>query len=961
MSPADLLSQGLKSGWPAEPVGHYGGTGDWAAYLILLAALSLRLYRLPFQSIWWDEGHSLFVASHSLAAIPTIPAMDVHPPLYFWLLHVWMGLAGSSEFALRFLSVLFGVLTVALMYRVGRSTMGVNGGRITALLAAFSGLYLAYSQEVRMYTLVSALSVASIYFLHEYLRADVSARRKWLIPYAIVNALGLYTHYFFGFLVIFQNLFWLGALTASGGWRRPKEWLMWVAGQSLTVTLLAPQLYTAARQVTSYKNTNLIPPGFAEFWVSCWRAFTLGLDDWAGQDRGWMLLCLAILLVGLLARYVPRPDRRVKVASVGFWLACFVVPLLFYYAVLLDRASFSPRYMMVVTPALYALLAFAVWQLGRRWVPLGVLALVGLLGMFVFADYRYFFDPSTYKDETRELARFLEETATAHDVIFIDVPHPLGYYYHGAAPQRYLFVDINTIADVLSEACQGRDRLFFVQWRQSDTDPRGAVLFLMDKYAAYRGQKRFRGYQVSWYDLPSHLEFSLPVDPEPARVNFGNQLWLVGQAYGGRGMGETSTDEEVRTSATPSGTHAWVTLRWQAAQEARPSEDYRAALYLRDGQGHQVGQVDKTLFNDRHLRTAGWRPGESALNVYILPVAPGTLPGEYTIYLSVYRAADSSPLVVLDGQGAPRGTLVPIGRLRVVHPAHPAAVAELNIQTPFEEPMGSEVLLLGYDLSDRTIAPGRELTLALYWQARDDMDRDYRSRLSLYGADGAFQAEISSRPIGGHYPTSSWTPGDIWRDWTDALIPAAMPAGRYELRLGLCRPDGLAPSCAPEVSLGEVTVEGRAHRFDRPHVPEPLEANFGGKIKLIGYRLEEYAAPVLTVTFYWQALEQMETSYKVFTHLLSADLRMWGQKDDFPGAGALLTTGWLPGEFLEDTYEMPVDPAAPPGDYRLEFGFYDPATGERLPVIDESGQILADHVILSVVRIKTPQGDKQGL
>ncbi|HRV91197.1 MAG TPA: hypothetical protein P5526_03430, partial [Anaerolineae bacterium] len=59
------------------------------ALLILWLALALRLYRLDFQSIWWDEGHSIFVASHPVTAIPTLPAMDVHPPAYFSLLHVW--------------------------------------------------------------------------------------------------------------------------------------------------------------------------------------------------------------------------------------------------------------------------------------------------------------------------------------------------------------------------------------------------------------------------------------------------------------------------------------------------------------------------------------------------------------------------------------------------------------------------------------------------------------------------------------------------------------------------------------------------------------------------------------------------------------------------------------------------------------------------------------------------------
>ena len=47
--------------------------------LIVWLATALRLYRIDFQSIWWDEGHSIFVANHPLPDIPTLPAMDVEP------------------------------------------------------------------------------------------------------------------------------------------------------------------------------------------------------------------------------------------------------------------------------------------------------------------------------------------------------------------------------------------------------------------------------------------------------------------------------------------------------------------------------------------------------------------------------------------------------------------------------------------------------------------------------------------------------------------------------------------------------------------------------------------------------------------------------------------------------------------------------------------------------------------
>ncbi len=932
---------------------------------ILLAAFALRLYRLDYQSIWWDEGHSIAMARHSLEAIPTLPGMDVHPPLYFYTLHLWMDWAGRSEFALRFLSLLFSLASVALLYRfgkdIGREMGGLALGLLAATIGALSPLHIAYAQEVRMYAMVTCLGLSSVYAFYRVMRRD--DRTFWLV-YVFATAASLYTHYFVLFLIFFQNVFWL-AVTV---WRRDKEWYLglirWVVAQVMIVALLALQLKIAARQVTAYENVNLSPPTLKTFVLQGWQSFTVGLTIDFEEAMPLMVGFALLLLVGLALHFWRIVRREGRLEALSFWLlwAWFVLPLCAYYLVLQRRASFAPRYLIFVTPALYLLLAYALyilWKAGRRFIWLGGLGTLFVLVAFAVAGWSYYFNPDHLKDDTRGLARFLEAEATETDIVFIDVPHPLDYYYRGQAPASYLFVDIHTVADTLTRLCQGRERLFFVRWRQSDTDPRGAVLFLLDKYGQYQGRRGFRGYDVVWYGLPPEVAFSLAPAFESVPVDFGGRLALVGLAFGGRGQGETSAEDEVAQRSIPAGRKMWVAFQWRVRRAV--GEGYKVALYLRDGRGHLVGQADKILLNDRHLRTFGWRPDEVAINVYNLVVAAGTPPGEYLLETSVYSPDTLERLDVLDENGAPQGTTALLGTMQVVRPTTPPQVEALGIQRPLSAPLNEEIELLGYDRGDEdgVVSGGEVWPLALYWRARTEVEGDYLVRLSLRDGAGETWNVLETRPGAGTYPTTAWQKGEILRDWYDPTIAADIPPGDYHLLVSLIE----AGAVAGEADLSLVRVEGRARVFEiPPDIQHPQQANLGHRVEFLGYDLnneqnnERGAEPikaghVLRLTLYWRALAEMDISYKVFTHLLDGQNRMWGQKDGVPGRGTMPTTGWIKGEVLADEYQIAVEAQTPAGQYQLEVGMYDGASGERLPVLDEEGNVKDDRVLLTQILV----------
>jgi hypothetical protein len=125
-------------------------------------------------------------------------------------------------------------------------------------------------------------------------------------------------------------------------------------------------------------------------------------------------------------------------------------------------------------------------------------------------------------------------------------------------------------------------------------------------------------------------------------------------------------------------------------------------------------------------------------------------------------------------------------------------------------------------------------------------------------------------------------------------------------------------------------------------IANPLEVNFADSVTLLGYGVgRQKLAPgdTLELTLFWRCERPLPIAYTVFTHLLSSDqAQLWGGKDGQPQDGHYPTTAWQPGETIVDRYLLPVDPATPPGEYLLEVGLYDLATGQRLPLLGEGGE-----------------------
>ncbi len=238
--------------------------------------------------------------------------------------------------------------------------------------------------------------------------------------------------------------------------------------------------------------------------------------------------------------------------------------------------------------------------------------------------------------------------------------------------------------------------------------------------------------------------------------------------------------------------------------------------------------------------------------------------------------------------------------------------------------------LIGYRLP--ASAPGQPLRVELFWLNRAATEESRQVELNLAEPGGSVVAWLGEPPYYGVSPTWTWVPGELVRDEHELRLPPG-PARDLELSLAVSGSPGTP------LALGRVAVPAMP--------PEPplksLEADFDGKVRLLGYRLGARPAfpwlPAamlpsggadlavkpgdwLSLQLRWQALASMNENYTTFVHLIDEGKRSWSEKDNQPDGTLRPTSGWLPGDMVDDNFLLALPRVIPPAIYHFEVGMY---------------------------------------
>lgn len=399
---------------------------------IIIIGIIFILLSAFHDNIWFDESYSVSIARHSFSEIWEITGHDVHPPLYYWLLHiVWM-IFGNNIIALRIFSALSIALLGILGYTHVRKDFGDKVGCLFTFFVYFLPIMSRYSQEIRMYSLACLLvTVMSIYAYRFYKSVKEKKQfkeiNKNLIIFAVFSILSCYTHYYALATAGLMNLI-LFVFLIKNIIKCNKERILDEQTKKFSIKILRNFILIAVVQIVLYipwliflvQQVTRVSGGF---WIQ------LGINtlvevpsiQFRTQVDSNINASAIISLVVAILMYVYIGYQIYKAKKNKEYILPGVVPIIIYITVIIAVVVISligspilvARYLLTLTGLYIFILAFFIAKEQRKWVIGLICTIVLILGCV--GNYNNI--KSNYDGTNKDVINFMKEEIQKDDII----------------------------------------------------------------------------------------------------------------------------------------------------------------------------------------------------------------------------------------------------------------------------------------------------------------------------------------------------------------------------------------------------------------------------------------------------------------------------------------------------------------------------------------------------------------
>lgn len=377
-------------------------------FFVLVGCFLIRLIGIN-QSLWLDEAISVNVAKLPIETIVAqFSIRDFHPPIYYWFLNIWIRLFGDQVWVMRLSSILFSIVTIWLVYKIGENIKDKKTGLWAAILVGVNPLLIYFSQELRMYSMVTMWLTGSVYFLTKMLNPLTKLKTNWknILGFNIMTGLSFVTFYGSIFLIGAEILYILIN-------KRIKLFLMSFWGIILALlgisSLLIGQLqysqialievgnWSSALGKVNFKNLILIPLKFNVGKISWWPKINYYLTSGL-----WSLIVFSSIFKGLFKNKLLR-----------FLL---IMPIIFGILFSLKSPMMQYFRFLYLIPIISLLISFGAKKDTKIFLTIGFLIFSGI----------YLINPKMHRENWKDLANNLN---TNDNIYMLDsFADPIKFY-----------------------------------------------------------------------------------------------------------------------------------------------------------------------------------------------------------------------------------------------------------------------------------------------------------------------------------------------------------------------------------------------------------------------------------------------------------------------------------------------------------------------------------------------------